>query len=217
MRGLSPWSDGRPLELLLIGAHPDDIEIGCGGTVLRWAREGRIARATWLVLSGDDIRAQEARGSADRFLVGVGEPHVRIERFRDGYFPYEGAGLKDQFEEIVKTVAPDIILTHDREDRHQDHRLVGELTWQTFRDHLVLEYEIPKFDGELSQPTVYVELPAWAAEDKARLLVEGFPTQQSRHWFNAETFASLARLRGVECRAESGFAEGFVCRKMVLD
>ena len=217
MRGLSRWSDGRPFELLLIGAHPDDIEIGCGGTVLRWAREGRIARATWLVLSGDDVRAQEARSSADKFLAGVGEQRVRIERFRDGYFPYEGAGLKDQFEEIVKSVAPDVILTHDREDRHQDHRLVGELTWQTFRDHLVLEYEVPKFDGELSQPTVYVELPAWASADKARLLVEGFPTQQSRHWFNAETFASLARLRGVECRAESGFAEGFVCRKMVLD
>lgn len=216
MRRLSPWSDGRPLELLLIGAHPDDIEIGCGGTILRWAREGRIARATWLVLSGGEVRADEARGSADGFLVGVRETVILTERFRDGYFPYEGARLKDHFEEIQKTVAPDIILTHDRDDRHQDHRLIGELTWQTFRDHLVLEYGIPKFDGELSQPNVYVELPAWAAADKARLVVDGFPSQRNRHWFTAETFTGEARLRGVECRAESGFAEGFVCRKVIF-
>ena len=161
---------------------------------------------------------EEARTAAAAFLRGVRRVDIRVEGFRDGYFPHDGSRLKELFEEIVKgSVQPDLILTHDRDDLHQDHRLVGELTWQTFRDHLILEYEIPKFDGELGRPNVYVELPAWASADKARLLIEGYPTQQSRHWFDAETFTGLARLRGVECRAESGFAEGFVCRKMVLD
>lgn len=216
MRRLNPWSDGRPLELLLIGAHADDIEIGCGGTILHWAREGRISGATWLILSGNEIRAEEAGSSALMFLAETPSPRVQQEHFRDGYFPYEGARLKDVFEEIKKTVVPDIILTHDRADRHQDHRVISELTSQTFRDHLLLEYEIPKFDGELGRPNVYVELPAWALADKARLLVDGFPSQRDRHWFTEETFTSLARLRNVECRGASGFAEAFICRKMLL-
>jgi LmbE family N-acetylglucosaminyl deacetylase len=216
LRRLSPWSDGGPLELLILGAHPDDIEIGSGGTILRWVREGRVRRATWVVLSGTDERLSEARAAAGAFLAGVPEVDVRLERFQDGYFPYVGTLLKDYFESIVPGVAPDIILTHAREDRHQDHRLVGELTWQTFRDHLILEYEVPKFDGELGPPSVYIEVPGWAMDDKVRLLLEHFPSQRERHWFTAETFTGLGRLRGVESRSTSGFAEAFQCRKAVL-
>jgi LmbE family N-acetylglucosaminyl deacetylase len=216
MQRVTPWSDGRPLELLLIGAHPDDLEIGCGGTVLRWAREGRIARATWLVLSGDEARADEALHSAERFMAGVPDPRVLIEGFRDGYFPYQGEVIKDAFERVKASVEPDIILTHGRDDRHQDHRLVSELTWQTFRDHLILEFEVPKFDGELSHPDVYVELHDEDAAAKTRLLLEGFPSQRDRPWFTPETFSGIARIRGVECRSATGLAEGFVARKIVL-
>jgi LmbE family N-acetylglucosaminyl deacetylase len=216
MRGLSPWIGDGPLELLLLGAHPDDIEIGCGGSVLHWVREGRIARVTWVVLSGTDEREREARTAAARFLAGVPIVDVRVERFRDGFFPYVGERLKESFEALKSSSSPDIILTHDRDDRHQDHRLVGELTWQTFRDHLILEYEVPKFDGELGRPNAYVEVPGWAAEEKARLIVESFPSQIDRHWFTSDTFIGLARLRGVECRSSSGHAEGFRCRKTVL-
>jgi Uncharacterized proteins, LmbE homologs len=216
MLRLSPWVDRDSVELLLIGAHADDIEIGCGGTVLRWAREGRIARATWVVLSGTDERADEARRSADSFLAKVPEVNVRIERFRDGFFPFHGERLKEIFEEIKVQAAPDVILTHGRDDRHQDHGMVGSLTWQTFRDHLVLEFEVPKFDGDLGRPNAYVEVPDWAVAEKARLLIETFPSQLDRHWFTADTFRSLARLRGLECRSPSGYAEAFECRKLVI-
>ena len=216
MRHLSPWGQEGPVELLLLGAHADDIEIGCGGAVLRWMREGRVARATWVVLSAGDDREKEARRSAAGFLAGLPEALVRVEEFRDGFFPYDGAGLKKLFEELKASTAPDVILTHDREDRHQDHRVVSDLTWQTFRDHLILEYEVPKFDGDLGRPNAYVELPDWAAEEKVRRLIEGFPSQLDRHWFSAATFAGLARLRGIECRSSSGYAEGFRCAKVVL-
>jgi LmbE family N-acetylglucosaminyl deacetylase len=216
MLGLIPETDGRPLELLLIGAHPDDLEIGCGGTVLRWAREGRIARATWVVLSGEGAREDEARRSAERFLVGAAGSRIAVEHFRDGYFPFEGEGLKDAFERIKGAVAPDVVLTHGRDDRHQDHRFVSDLTWQTFRDHLILEYEIPKFDGELRHPDVYVELSQQDAADKARMVLDGFPSQRDREWFTAETFTGLARLRGIECRSATGLAEGFVGRKILI-
>ena len=215
MQRLILGADTRPLDLLLIGAHPDDLEIGCGGTVLRWAREGRIARATWVVLSGDQARADEARRSAASFLVGVAAIDIRVEAFRDGYFPQQGTELKEAVE-ALKDRVPDVILTHDRNDRHQDHRYVAELTWQAFRDQMILEYEVPKFDGELSQPNVFVELGDDIATDKARLILESVPSQRGRHWFTAETFTGLARLRGIECRASSGYAEGFVGRKLVV-
>jgi LmbE family N-acetylglucosaminyl deacetylase len=140
---------------------------------------------------------------------------VQVKRFRDGFFPQQGTELKEAVE-ALKDVAPDVILTHDRNDRHQDHRLVAELTWQAFRDQLILEYEIPKFDGELSQPNVFVELGDDIAADKARLILESFPSQRDRHWFTAETFTGLARLRGIECRSATGLAEGFVGRKVVV-
>ena len=150
------------------------------------------------------------------FLRGVPRVDVRVEAFRDGYFPHAGPPLKELFESIKGSVEPDLILTHDRDDLHQDHRLVGELTWQTFRDHLILEFEVPKFDGELGRPNLYVDVPEWAAREKADLLVASYPSQRDRHWFSPETFLGLARLRGVESRATSGLAEGFTCRKSVL-
>jgi LmbE family N-acetylglucosaminyl deacetylase len=215
MRRLTLPADHGPVDVLLIGAHPDDLEIGCGGTILRWAHQGRIGRATWVVLSGDKARADEARRAAERFLAGIPATDVRLEEFRDGYFPFEGNEFKDTIE-ALKSVAPDIVLTHDRNDRHQDHRFVAELTWQAFRDHLILEYEIPKFDGELRQPNVFVELTEEIAAEKTRILLESFPSQSGRHWFTAETFAGLARLRGIESRSATGLAEGFVARKVIL-
>ena len=217
MRRLSTWADGAPLDLLFLGAHADDIEIGCGGTVLHWAREGRIASATWIVLSGSAHRADEARVAAAAFLRGVPRVDVRVADFRDGFFPQAGPPLKEYFETIKASTDPDLILTHDREDLHQDHRLVGDLTWQTFRDHLILEFEVPKFDGELGRPNLYVDVPDWAAREKADLLVVSYPSQRDRHWFTPDTFLGLARLRGVESRATSGLAEGFRCRKAVLE
>ncbi len=216
MRRLSPWADDGPLELLLIGAHPDDIEIGSGASVMKWVREGRTSRATWIVFSSTPEREAEARQSAAALLTGVPDVTVRVLPFRDGYLPYQGEAIKDLFEEVKGSTSPDLILTHDRDDRHQDHRLVGELTWQTFRDHLILEYEVPKFDGELSPPNTYVEVPEWAMEEKLRLLREHFPSQAGRPWFTEATFSGLARLRGVECRSSSGHAEAFRCRKIVL-
>jgi LmbE family N-acetylglucosaminyl deacetylase len=213
---LSPWKAGTTTELLVIGAHPDDIEIGCGGSILRWVEEQRIARVTWVVLSGAGEREEEARRSATAFLSGVADVAVRIEGFRDGYFPFQGGAIKDVFEEVKAETAPDIVLTHDRNDRHQDHRLVGELTWQSFRDHLILEFEIPKFDGELGEPNLYVELPDWAHTRKLRLLGDMFPSQADRHWFTDATFAGLARLRGVECRSQTGYAEAFRSRKILV-
>ena len=216
VQSLSPWVTGRATELLVIGAHPDDIEIGCGGSILRWIQEQRIGRVTWIVFSSAGEREVEARQSATAFLSGVAEVVVRVEAFRDGYFPYQGGVIKDVFEEVKATTAPDIVLTHDRDDRHQDHRLIGELTWQTFRDHLILEFEVPKFDGELGEPNLFVELPDWAQAQKLRLLRDMFPSQMNRHWFTEATFAGLARLRGVECRSKSGYAEAFRSRKIVV-
>jgi LmbE family N-acetylglucosaminyl deacetylase len=216
MQDMSPWVAGTKTDLLVIGAHPDDIEIGCGGSILRWVQEQRIARVTWIVLSGAGEREVEARRSAGAFLSGVADVTVRVEGFQDGYFPYDGRAIKDVFEEVKASTAPDLILTHDRNDRHQDHRLVGELTWQSFRDHLILEFEIPKFDGELGEPNMYVELPDWAQAQKVRLLRDMFPSQVERHWFSDETFAGLARLRGVECRSPTGYAEAFRGRKIMV-
>ena len=168
------------------------------------------------MLSGTAERADEARAAANAFLRWRAQGRRPGRTFRDGYFPHAGPPLKEFFELVKGSVQPDLILTHDRDDLHQDHRLVGELTWQTFRDHLILEFEVPKFDGELGRPNLYVDVPEWAAREKADLLVASYPSQSDRHWFSPETFLGLARLRGVELRAESGLAEGFRSRKAVL-
>jgi LmbE family N-acetylglucosaminyl deacetylase len=207
---------GRRLDVLVIGAHPDDIEIGCGGTLLRLIGEGRVASVRWLVLSGTDERAVEAHAGAAAFLAGVDQRAVLVHGFRDGYFPFDGAAIKDAFEALKSEVSPDLVLTHRREDMHQDHRLVADLTWQTFRDHLVLEYEIPKYEGDLATPNLYVDLPESVCRRKLALLRDTFRSQATRPWFDDDTFWGLLRLRGTECHGQSRFAEAFTCRKVLV-
>ena len=213
---MSPLALTRLDHVLCLGAHADDLEIGAGGTILRLLAEHPDAVATWVVFSAAGLRADEARESAHAFLGGATHHRVVIKEFRDGYFPWEGAGIKDAFEDLKTLPAPDLILTHDRQDRHQDHRAISDLTWNTFRDHFILEYEIPKWDGGLGSPNFFVPLDDEVRERKVRLLMSGFASQRSRHWFSPETFNGLMRLRGVECRAATGYAEGFYSHKARL-
>jgi LmbE family N-acetylglucosaminyl deacetylase len=216
MRRIQLGEDAAPLRVLCLGAHADDIEIGCGGTIRRWAREGRLADVRWVVLSAEGPRQDEAQAGAAVFLEGASSPTVQVESFRDGFFPSNLAEIKERFESLKSEVVADVILTHRRDDAHQDHRAVNELAWNTFRDHVILEFEIPKYDGDLVTPNVYVELDEALIEEKARLLDQVFGSQRDRHWFSRETFLGLARVRGVECRSAGGYAEGFVGRKLVL-
>jgi LmbE family N-acetylglucosaminyl deacetylase len=204
---------GRTLRVLAIGAHCDDIEIGCGATLLRLASE-RALDVSWLVLCSDPPRAAEAADSASRFLRRARSRKVRIESFRDGYLPAQWAAAKDCFEQLKRQVRPDLIFTHERDDRHQDHRVASELTWNTFRDHAILEYEIAKYDGGLGQPNFYVPVSAALAGRKVAHLMAAYRSQRQRRWFTAETFEALLRLRGVECNAR--FAEAFHARKVVI-
>jgi LmbE family N-acetylglucosaminyl deacetylase len=216
---MKPLGISRPGErrvVLCIGAHSDDIEIGAGGTLLAWRAAGIDLDVHWCVLSASGERAKEATGSARAFLEGVSRHHVELAEFRDSYFPYDGAALKQWFERLRREVSPDVIFTHRRHDGHQDHREVCQLTWNAFRDHLILEYEIPKWDGDMGRPNMYVPLARETLERKIALLNEHFGTQRSKDWFDAETFRGLARLRGVECRAPSGYAEAFYANKCLL-
>jgi LmbE family N-acetylglucosaminyl deacetylase len=206
----------RPVELLVLGAHADDTEIGCGGTSLRLAGDGLVGLLTWVVPSGLGSRAVEARTSAAVFLEDIQEPNVIERDFRDGFFPYVGAAVKEFFEELKLEVQPDLILTHRRAGQPQDHRLVAELTWNTWRHHLSLEYEIPKYEDDLGAPTIFVPLSRDTCASKVELLLKNFPSQTSRRWFTADTLWALLRLRGLECNAPSGFAEGLYARKLVL-
>ena len=208
-------ADAEQLRILAVGAHADDIEIGAGGTILRLSTEQRIASIAWVVFSGDATRTAEARDSADRFLAGCLSTSVVVHDFRDGFLPYAGAAVKERFEEL-KAVEPDLVLTHRLEDRHQDHRLLAELTWNTFRDHVVLEYEIPKYEGDLGVMNVYADLAESVAQRKIDLLIEGFPSQRTRPWFREEIFRATLRLRGMESNAPSGYAEAFAVRKLVI-
>ncbi|HZD00560.1 MAG TPA: PIG-L deacetylase family protein [Actinomycetes bacterium] len=204
-----------PLRVLALGAHPDDIEIGCGGTLLRLVEEHSNLTVDWVVLSGAGERAGEAAESGAAFLEGAGAARVAVERFRDGFFPYIGVGVKEFFKGLESQIAPDLIFTHRLEDRHQDHRLVAELTWNTFRNHLILEYEIPKYEGDLGQPNLFVPLAREHCERKIQLLLKHFPSQAGRAWFTEDTFWAVLRLRGVESNAPSRFAEAFHARKVV--
>ena len=203
----------RRLRLLCLGAHADDIEIGCGGTILEWLSTYSHVEVTWVVLSASGPRAEEARASASELLGKATRTNLIFSDFRDGRFPSVFDKAKTLFEKIKESAEPDVILTHSLDDRHQDHRLVAELTWQTFRDHLIFEYEVPKYEGDLGHPNIYVPVSDVNANRKINLLLAHFGTQRSHHWFKAETFRSLMQLRAVECRAESGFAEAFLARK----
>jgi LmbE family N-acetylglucosaminyl deacetylase len=202
--------------ILCLGAHCDDIEIGCGGSILRLIRRYPHLSVVWVVFSSNAVREREARASAEIFLTGSKGRRIIIKAFRNGYFPFAGAEIKDFFEALKAEVSPDVVFTHYREDRHQDHRLVSDLTWNTFRNHFILEYEIPKYDGDLGTPNLFVSLEQSLCDRKVESILECFPSQAGRHWFNRETFMALMRLRGVEANAASGYAEAFYCRKAVL-
>ncbi len=202
--------------VLCLGSHADDIEIGCGGTILRLLELNPQLTVYWVVLSGSDVRAGEARRSAERFLEEAAESRIITKSFRDSFFPYCGEEIKEFFFELQSQVSPDLILTHRREDMHQDHRVVSELTWNTFRRHQILEYEIPKYEGDLGTPNVFVPLSQATAQEKVDAIVESFPSQADKPWFTADTFWSLMRIRGIEANADSQFAEGLYCRKMSI-
>jgi LmbE family N-acetylglucosaminyl deacetylase len=214
--GLKLAGSSVRLRVLCLGAHSDDIEIGCGGTLLQLAKTRPRPEFRWVVWSAVGARASEARRGARRFLGPSAREAVRLHEFRDGYFPAQFAAIKDSFETLASEFKPDIVLTHARDDRHQDHRVISDLTWNTFRNQIILEYEIPKWDGDLGQPNLYVPVSRGAALRKARALISVFGTQRSKDWFSEETFLGLMRLRGMECRAKDGFAEAFGARKIVL-
>lgn len=205
----------KPLTVVGIGAHADDLEIGCGGSILRLIAERPFTVVHWLTLSGDGTnRESEARKAANEFLEGAQETNVQISNFRDGYFPFKGADIKDYFENNFKDVRPDLVFAHAREDRHQDHRVVSDLAWNTFRENAtIVEYEIPKWDGDLGKPNTYVTFSDVTAHRKAELLVSNFPSQRDKSWYDEETFLGLMRIRGVE--AGSRYAEAFTCRKLI--
>ena len=218
MLGLN-FGAGEPARLLCLGAHADDIEIGCGGTVLRLAAEHPGMSIRWVVFSAAESpedRRREAETSAGHFVAGIADAQVTILRFRDGFFPSQHAEIKEAFEQLKRDYQPSLILTHHREDLHQDHRIVSELTLNTFRNHLIWEYEIPKYDGDFGNPNLFVPLDRELAQRKAAALLDYFPSQRKRAWFTPDTFLALMRLRGIGCNAPSGLAEGFYCRKAVI-
>ena len=207
---------GSPLRVLCLGAHSDDLEIGCGGTILKLTDGETPLDVTWIVFSANEERRREATESADVFLGRAANKEVLVKDFRDGFFPYIGGDIKEYFEALKTRVCPDLIFTHYRHDLHQDHRVISELTWNTFRNHLILEYEIPKYDGDMGSPNTFVQLDEPTSRRKIETILSTFQTQENRHWFSEDLFLSLLRVRGMECNAPSGYAEAFYCRKMVL-
>jgi len=203
------------VRVLCLGAHSDDIEIGCGGLILSLINRAAAVDVRWVVFSGRANREREARRSAAKFLKGAARARVDVRQFRDGFFPYD-SDIKEVFERLKREIDPDLVLTHYRNDRHQDHRVLSDLAWNTFRDHLVLEYEIPKFDGDLGTPNFFVPLTRATCARKVKYLLTAFGTQRDKHWFSEERFMGLMRLRGMECRAAGGYAEAFYARKVVL-
>ncbi|MGZ3480902.1 MAG: PIG-L deacetylase family protein [Myxococcaceae bacterium] len=217
MQRLSLFGEpGGIRRILALGAHSDDIEIGCGGTLLRLLAERPDLEVTWAVFCSTPERAREAEASAEQFLQGAARKRIVIRSHRDGFLPTEWAQVKEEFEELKREVTPDLILTHYREDRHQDHRVVSELTWNTWRNHLILEFEIPKYDGDFGTPNAFVPLSPATVEKKIELVLKAFPTQAGKSWFSADLFRAVARIRGMECQAEERLAEAFYCRKLVV-
>jgi LmbE family N-acetylglucosaminyl deacetylase len=204
------------LKILCLGSHSDDIEIGCGGTILRLAEQYPDCTFYWVVFSATGVRAEEAQCAAMRFAGSDRLKNLLLKTFPDGFLPFVGSEVKTVFEELKKEISPDLIFTHNRKDSHQDHILVGDLTWNTFRNHMILEYEIPKYDGDLGQPSFFVPLEPETYRNKVKFLMDAFQSQHSKRWFQEDTFLSLMRLRGMECNAPSGYAEAFYCRKIVF-
>lgn len=209
-----PFKNQKP-RILCLGAHPDDIEIGCGGAILRLIDEVPEAQFCWVVFSGDDMRAEEARQSAQSFLRDAKKKEIIVNQFRMSYFPFVGSDIKDNFEKLKLVYSPDLIFTHRESDAHQDHTLISKLTWNTFRSSLVLEYEIPKYDGDLGTPNVYVHLNDSYVTKKIDLVPKNFKSQRERIWFDEEAFRSILRIRGIESNS-ARYAEGFYCRKIVF-
>jgi LmbE family N-acetylglucosaminyl deacetylase len=203
------------LTILCMGAHSDDIEIGCGGTILRLADQYPGCEFHWVVFNAIGIRETEARCGAQLF-AGSRLKNLQLKAFQDGFMPYVGAEVKAVFENDLKQLSPDLVFTHNGNDAHQDHRLISQLTWNTFRDHFIFEYEIPKYDGDLGHPSVFVPLEKQVCEKKVGYLMEAYQSQQTKRWFQPDTFFSLMRLRGMECASSSGYAEAFYCRKLVI-
>jgi len=211
-----PSKKDQPLNILCLGAHGDDIEIGCGGTILKLLSEKQAVNVYWVVLGARGLRGKEARKSANQFLHGAQRKKIVVKGFKDSFFPYVGGEIKEYFERLKKDVSPEVIFTHFRQDLHQDHRLVSELTWNTFRDHLILEYEIIKYDGDLSAPNLFSHLSDKIAREKVKNILNLFKTQEDRGWFSEDSFLSILRLRGLESNAPDKFAEAFYCRKIIL-
>jgi LmbE family N-acetylglucosaminyl deacetylase len=213
--GLGP-AVGGPLHVLCLGAHSDDIEIGCGGTLLRLLAERPGSTVTWVVFSAVGERRAEAQGSAEAFLTTAGKADIELNQFKESYFPYVGSDIKDAFEKLKARVSPDVVFAHRNDDMHQDHRVVADLTWNTFRNNLILQYEIPKYEGDLGKPSVFVPLSRETADRKVTLLQQGFPSQHHRTWFHPDTFHGLMTVRGIECNAPERRAEAFYARKLLL-
>ncbi len=203
-------------KVLCLGAHSDDIEIGCGGTVLQLLSVRPNLEVWWVVFSAGREREREARASAALFLKQAKRKKVIVKKFRDGFFPYQGTGIKEFFEKLKGEIDPDLVFTHYRHDRHQDHRTISDLTWNTFRKHLVLEYEIPKYDGDLGSPNLFVPLNRRICKRKIQHICDVFQTQSNKAWLTEDTFQAMLRLRGVECAAPDKYAEAFYCRKLVF-
>jgi LmbE family N-acetylglucosaminyl deacetylase len=206
----------KPPKILCLGAHSDDIEIGCGGTILKLLKESPETQFRWIVFSGKENRAKEARESAASFLSKTKSKTIDVQDFRDSYFPFYGAEIKDYFEKIKNSFNPDIIFTHYGNDAHQDHRLVSNLTWNAFRNHLILEYEIPKYDGDLVTPNLYFHIDTPDVDKKIDIICNSFITQKENSWFSEDTFRSIMRIRGLESNSPSKYAEAFHCRKAVM-
>ncbi len=204
----------KPLNILCLGAHCDDIEIGAGGTLLKLFDTYPVNSVKWVVFASNDIRKREATLSAEKFLEKVNHADIIIQSYRDGFLPFLAAEVKDFFETIKIEFRPDLIFTHYRDDRHQDHRLVSDLTWNTWRNHLILEYEIPKYDGDLGIPNLFVPLEEDYVNKRNSIIIDSFASQREKHWFDDATFKALPRLRGME--SATMFAEAFYARKIVL-
>ena len=207
---------GAPLRILCLAAHADDVEIGCGGALLRLLAERPGCEVDWVIFSAVPEREREAKASASDFLAGAGRSSVTVKGFRDSYLPYQGLEVKEFFEQLKASSTPDLIFAPHRKDEHQDHRLVGELAWNTFRNHLIAEYEIAKYEGDLGAPNLYVPLTAAQGRRKVELILKHYRSQSSRSWFRAPMFEAVMNLRGLECNAPEGLAEAFHCRKLVV-